>query len=99
MRNGGEDVRADPGGAGSDFGCCQARSNRSAFITLAHAATKSCTNFSFASSLAYTSARARSSEFDPKTRSARLPVHLSSPVAAARPSNVFASPDVGFHVV
>ena len=30
----------------------QARSNRSRFITLVHAATKSCTNFSFASSLA-----------------------------------------------
>ena len=30
----------------------QARSNRSRFITLFHAATKSCTNFSFASSLA-----------------------------------------------
>ena len=30
----------------------QARSNRSRFMTLSHAATKSCTNFSFASSLA-----------------------------------------------
>ena len=32
--------------------CCQARSNRSRFMTLSHAATKSPTNFSFASSLA-----------------------------------------------
>jgi len=30
----------------------QARSNRSSFITLCHAATKSCTNFAFASELA-----------------------------------------------
>ena len=36
------------------------RSNRSRFITLSHAATKSLTNFLLASSLAYTSARARS---------------------------------------
>ncbi len=46
-------ARADLGvmirrGSGED----QARSNRSRFITLSHAATKSFTNFSFASSLA-----------------------------------------------
>ena len=38
--------------AGPEVGCDQARSNRSAFITLFHAATKSVTNFSLASSLA-----------------------------------------------
>ncbi len=52
-----------PGEPGVDRGCGQkrprrsfaslyARSNRSRFITLAHAATKSFTNFSFASSAA-----------------------------------------------
>src|SRR5215468_2426186 len=60
----------------------QTRSNRSRFITLTHAATKSFTNFSFASSLAYTSATARSSEFDPKTRSTRLPVQTTFPDAS-----------------
>ena len=35
-----------------DFAATQFRSNRSRFITLFHAATKSCTNFSCASSLA-----------------------------------------------
>jgi len=39
---------ASPDGTGLD----QARSNRSRFMTLTHAATKSRTNFSFASSLA-----------------------------------------------
>ena len=36
----------------SDLGSDQARSKRSRFMTLAHAATKSCTNFSLASSAA-----------------------------------------------
>src|SRR5664279_5600414 len=54
----------------------QARSKRSAFITLPHAATKSCTNFSRESSLAYASAMARSWAFEPKTRSTEVPVHL-----------------------
>ena len=58
-------------------------------MTFVQAATKSLTNFSFASSAAYTSATARSSEFEPKTRSTRLPVHLTAPLT--RPSNVEAS--------
>lgn len=58
----------------------QARSYRSRFITLSQAATKSCTNFSFASSQAYTSARARSWAWAPNTRSTRLPVHFFWPV-------------------
>src|SRR6202008_3022225 len=47
----------------------QERSKRSRSITLAHAVTKSWTNFSCASSVAYTSARERNTEFEPKTRS------------------------------
>lgn len=39
---------------------CQFRSNRSAFMTLFQAETKSLTNFSFESEQAYTSAMARS---------------------------------------
>ena len=62
------------------------------------AATKSATNFSFASSLAYTSARARSSELEPKMRSTLVPVQTTSP-AALRPSNAFASEATGVHVV
>ena len=46
---GNENAQAGPAGLGDRY---QARSNRSAFITLFHAATKSVTNFSFASSLA-----------------------------------------------
>ena len=38
-------------------------------MTLTHAATKSSTNFPWASSCAYTSARARSTELEPNTRS------------------------------
>jgi hypothetical protein len=43
-------------------------------MTFAQAATKSSANFCFPSAEAYTSASARSSEFEPKARSARLPV-------------------------
>ena len=46
-------------------------------MTLPQAATKSRTNFSFASSLAYTSASARSSEFEPKTSSAAVAVQAA----------------------
>lgn len=61
--------------------CCsdQARSYRSRFITLSQADTKSRTNFSPASALAYTSETARSSELEPKSRSTRLPVQVTSP--------------------
>ena len=52
-------------------------SNRSNSITFAHATAKSFTNFSFASSPAYTSANARNSECDPKMRSARVAVYFS----------------------
>src|SRR5690606_5121137 len=64
------------------------KSKRSAFITLVHAAIKSFTNFSLASLLAYTSAKALSSELEPKIRSARVAVHLVSPVALSFPSNI-----------
>src|SRR5581483_9157787 len=56
----------------------QTRSNRSRFITLFQAATKSRTNFSFASSHPYTSESARSWAFEPKTRSTAVAVHLTS---------------------
>ena len=55
-------------------------------MTLDQAAAKSRTSFSFASSQAYTSASARSSEFEPKTRSTRVPVHLTFPVARSHAS-------------
>ena len=42
---------------------------------------------------------ARSWEFEPKMRSMRVPVHLSLPVLRSRPSNVFSSFEVAFHVV
>ena len=63
----------------------RARSKRSRFITLAHTATKSKTNFSSASALAYTSVRARSWAFEPKMRSTRGPVHLSFPSSCRCP--------------
>ncbi len=56
------------------------RSKRSSSMTLTHAATKSSTNFCLASELAYTSAMARNSEFEPKSRSTRVPVMVGSPV-------------------
>ena len=61
-------------------------SNRSRFITLTQAATKSWTNLSWASSLAYTSASARSWECDPNTRSTAVAVHRGSPETRSRPS-------------
>ena len=64
----------------------QTRSNRSAFITLFHAAAKSFTNVSRASALPYTSAKARSWECDPKIRSTRVPVHFFSCVLRSTPS-------------
>src|SRR5438477_11483688 len=77
-------------GASCD-GVDQARSKRSRFITLAHAATKSRTNFSFESSHAYTSARARSCDLEPKTRSTAVAVRLTLPVAGSRPSYTFSA--------
>jgi uncharacterized protein (TIGR03000 family) len=59
------------------FHASAARSKRSRFITLCHAATKSRTNACCESSHAYTSAMARSWEFEPKTRSTAVPVHLT----------------------
>jgi hypothetical protein len=50
-------------------------------MTLSHAATKLRTNFTFESALPWTSARARSSEFELKTRSTRLAVQVTLPVA------------------
>ena len=60
----------------------QARSKRSSSITLTQAATKSRTNFSCASSAAYTSASDRSTELEPKTRSTAVAVHFRSPLAS-----------------
>jgi len=63
-----------------------ARSKRSRFITLVQAATKSWTNLSLASLLAYTSARARNWAWEPNTRSTRVPLHFTSPVLRSRAS-------------
>src|SRR5271163_72375 len=83
-----------------DLLTAQLRSKRSRFITLFHAATKSFTNFSFESEHAYTSASARSSEFDPKIRSARVPCHLTTFVFRSRPSYTPEEPlDKGCHSV
>src|SRR5690606_9094937 len=57
------------------------RSKRSSVITLVQAATKSSTNFSSPSWVAYTSATARSSELEAKIRSTGVAVHFSSPLA------------------
>jgi translation initiation factor IF-1 len=64
----------------------QRRSKRSRFITLAHAATKSSTNIFCPSDEAYTSATARSSAFEPNTRSTGVAVHLNAPLCRSRPS-------------
>ncbi len=64
----------------------QARSNRSRFITLVHALTKSCTNCGCASSVAYAWESARSWEFAPNTRSTAVAVHFTSSVPRAQPS-------------
>src|SRR5882672_11232676 len=76
-----------------------ARSKRSRFITFVQAATKSWTNFACASELPYTSARARSWEFDPKTRSTRVPVHSTPPVLRSRPSYTSSDVEEARHVV
>src|SRR5690606_7145815 len=60
-------------------------SNRSRFITLVQAFTKSLMNFTCASALPYTSAMALNSELEPNTRSARLAVHLGWPVLRSVP--------------
>lgn len=71
-------------------------SNRSASITLAHESMKSVINFSLASSQAYTSDKARSSEFELNTRSTRLAVYMTLTVSRSLPSNSSAISDVGF---
>jgi hypothetical protein len=63
----------------------QDRSKRSRFMTLSQAAAKSRANFSCASSHAYTSASALSSELEPNTRSNGVAVHLLLPVARSLP--------------
>src|SRR6185295_17029318 len=73
----------------------QRRSNRSRFMTLSHAATKSLTKRASPSTEAYTSARARSWEWAPKTRSTAVAV----PVTAPEPSYTLASDDEVFHSV
>src|SRR5215211_9221188 len=73
-------------------------SKRSRFITLVHAATKSFANFCFASAHAYTSAKARSWECEPKIRSTRVPVHLTAFVFRSRPSYTPSEP-AGCHCV
>lgn len=57
-----------------------AKSKRSRFITLFQAATKSFKNLSCASAQAYTSAKARNSELEPKIKSTRDAVHFNTPV-------------------
>src|SRR5256885_15660027 len=68
-------------------------------MTLAHAATKSFANFSPESEHAYTSATARSCECEPKIRSTRVPVHLTSFVFRSRPSYTPSEPAEGCHCV
>src|SRR6476620_8637852 len=58
----------------------QGRSNKSRFMTLCHADTKSLTNSSSPSWLAYTSEIARSMGSAAKARSTRLAIPLTSPV-------------------
>jgi hypothetical protein len=53
-------------------------------MTFVHAATKSCTNFSPASSLAYTSEMARSCELEPNTRSTAVAVYATSSLPRRR---------------
>ncbi|PWU45816.1 hypothetical protein DLJ47_33810 [Micromonospora sp. S4605] len=91
--------RAGPGHRGPGPVADQERSNRSRFITLTHAATKSRMNLSCPSAPAYTSAMARSWEFAPKTRSTAVAVHRTSPVARSRPSNTFSVSLETFHSV
>ena len=65
-----------------------ARSNRSRFITLTHAATKSLDEFLLARPRLHRLRTAPAScACEPKTRSTRLPVHFTSPVLRSRPSN------------
>src|SRR6202022_4801595 len=74
------------GSRGVAVGCDQVKSNLSLFITLAHAAAKSLTNFSLASAWAYTSATARSTECEPNTRSLAVAVPVALPEARSTPS-------------
>src|SRR5210317_1024875 len=75
------------------------RSKRSNSITLVHAATKSHRNLSWLSSQAYTSARARNSELDPKMRSTLEAVHLSAAVFLSLPMKRSSSSDAASHLV
>ena len=61
------------------------KSKRSASITLFQAEIKSLTNLLLLSFCAYTSTMARSSEFDPKTKSVREAVRTTSPVVLSFP--------------
>ena len=74
-------------------------SNLSRFMTLVQAATKSVTNLSLPSSAAYTSAIALSSVFDPKIKSALVPLYLITPVLLSEPSNKVSSSEVAFQVL
>src|SRR4029077_9845356 len=83
------------------FAACyhHAISNLSRFITLFQAATKSFTNFSFASAAPYTSAIALSSELEPNTRSARVANHFTLPVVRSLPSYSSLSSVAAFQAV
>ena len=74
-------------------------SNRSRFITLFHAAAKSLTNVSLASSQAYLSAMARNSEFEPKMRSTLVPFQRTSPELLLFPSKTSSTLETAFHFV
>lgn len=75
------------------------RSKRSRFITLVQAATKSCTSFCCPSAQAYTSARARSTELEPNTRSTRVALYFASPVLRSLPVNSSALSSAAFQTV
>ena len=75
------------------------RSKRSRFITLVQAATKSCTSFCCPSAQAYTSARARSTELEPNTRSTRVALYFASPVLRSLPVNSSAWSSAAFQTV
>ena len=74
-------------------------SKRSRFITFAHAAIKSFTNLSFASSHAYNSAMALSSVLLPNIKSTRVPIHLILPVLRSVPTNASSASDTAYQVV
>jgi hypothetical protein len=86
-------------GAGGRDDRCAAPSKRSRFITLSQAATKSLTNFSFVVA-GVDLGEARSCELEPKTRSTRVPVHLTRRSRGRGPRTPSPSSSVGdFHSV